>query len=238
MQLPFFFSTTLGKVGDTITLSEESSKHIISVLRMGIGQQLHLTDGKGGLLTAAIITEHKKKCSVEILNSKFQEFEGKPITIGISLLKNTSRFEWFLEKATEIGISSIVPLLCDRTEKQHFRLERMNGVVESALLQSRQVWMPSLCEPVKLSNFLNQGLNDCDGFIAHCIQDEKPLLAQVTTRSKKQIQILIGPEGDFTKEEIDTALQKNYLPVSLGNSRLRTETAGIVAAVLLKHIAV
>jgi 16S rRNA (uracil1498-N3)-methyltransferase len=236
MQLPFFFTITSGKVGDLITVPEETSKHIISVLRMTKGEQLHLTDGKGLLMTTNIVDDHKKRCTLEVTEAAFQPFAGKSITIGISLLKNSSRFEWFLEKATEIGVTSIVPLICDRTEKQSFRLDRMQGVIESATLQSRQVWMPQLWEPIKFSHFLNadkQGNSQC--LMAHCAEGEKPLLAQMNLKSAEHLQILIGPEGDFSKQEIQEALQQHYKAVSLGNTRLRTETAGMVAAVVLKQ---
>ena len=236
MQLPFFFTNTTGKTGELITVPEETSKHIISVLRMTKGERLHLTDGKGLLMTATIVDDHKKRCTVEVTEAVFQPFDGRSISIGISLLKNSSRFEWFLEKATEIGVFNIIPLICDRTEKQSFRLDRMQGVIESATLQSRQVWMPQLVEPMKLAGFLaktsEEGIHK---FIAHCAPGEKPLLSQVNLKSSGDLTILIGPEGDFSEDEIKEALHRSYKPVSLGNTRLRTETAGMVAAVILKQ---
>lgn len=235
MQLPFFYSALSGKPGDKLTMPEEGSKHIVSVLRMGIGDRLHLTDGKGLLMTATIVNDHKKRCEVEVTEVESQSPTKKSITIAISLLKNTSRFEWFLEKATEIGISSIIPLICERTEKQSFRMDRMQGVIESATLQSRQWWMPVLEEPVKFTTLLNRGLHGTKGLIAHCLEEEKALLAEKVKQEISPIQLLIGPEGDFTPAEIQSALKAGYEPVSLGNTRLRTETAGIVAAAVLKQ---
>ena len=136
-----------------------------------------------------------------------------------------------LEKATEIGISEIIPLICKRTEKTHFREERMKTILTSAMLQSRQVWLPELSAPVKINELKNENYEQ--KFIAHCIEEDKKELNGLIDKKVSKI-ILIGPEGDFTEEEIQTAVQQNYIPVSLGKTRLRTETAGLVAAVLLK----
>jgi 16S rRNA (uracil1498-N3)-methyltransferase len=152
------------------------------------------------------------------------------ICIGISLLKNTGRFEWFLEKATEIGVTEIIPLLCERTEKQHFRYERMRQIVISAMMQSKQTWLPSLQEPAPVAKVFNASTYDIK-YIAHCEDELKSPLADF--RKPRKAQILIGPEGDFTSDEISAAREKGYVPVSLGETRLRTETAGVVAAVLL-----
>jgi 16S rRNA (uracil1498-N3)-methyltransferase len=144
MQLPFFFIDQFAESGSTLTLNEETSRHIVSVLRMKRGEQVHLTDGKGNLLTVEIEDDHKKRCEVIVKSVNVQPQDSRTVTIAISLLKNASRFEWFLEKATEIGVTEIVPLLCDRTERQHFRKNRMEGVLISAMLQSRQCWLPML----------------------------------------------------------------------------------------------
>jgi 16S rRNA (uracil1498-N3)-methyltransferase len=233
MSLPYFFIDDFGK-GNTIVLPEDTSKHCVQVLRMKEGEQLQLTDGKGNLLTARIINPDRKHCTVNIEEEKFQQSAAKKISIAISLLKNASRFEWFLEKATEIGVSEIIPLLCERTERQHFRFDRMNNILISAMLQSQQTWLPVLCEPQHFEKIVSSSVY-AQKFIAHCESDkEKNNLASVVRQNK--LQILIGPEGDFTKEEIEIAIQKNYQPVSLGDTRLRAETAGIVAATLLMNI--
>ena len=154
-----------------------------------------------------------------------------PNTIAISLVKNAHRFEWFLEKATEIGISRIIPLLCTRTEKQHFRYDRMKGILVSAMLQSQQAWLPLLDEPVRFNEFLRRDISG-QKFIAHCEEDARNPLALQLQKGQGKL-VCIGPEGDFTIDEIYTATSNGFLPVSLGNTRLRTETAGIVAATLL-----
>jgi len=232
MSLPLFFIDHIDK-SNTIILPEDTSKHCVQVLRMKEGEQLQLTDGKGNLLTAKIINADRKHCTVNVEEERFQKSPARKISIAISLLKNASRFEWFLEKATEIGASEIIPLLCERTERQHFRFDRMNNILISAMLQSQQTWLPVLHEPQLFEKIVSSSVYP-QKFIAHCETDkEKNNLASVVKQN--QLQILIGPEGDFTKEEIEKAIQKNYQPVSLGDTRLRAETAGIIAATLLMN---
>jgi 16S rRNA (uracil1498-N3)-methyltransferase len=231
MNLPFFYIDFLDAQLTSYTLSEETSKHIVQVLRKGKDDLLQLTDGKGNVLTASIVEDHKKKCVVKNIS-----FESIPpvqhkITIAISLIKNTSRFEWFLEKATEIGVSTIMPLICHRTEKQHFRLDRMKGILISAMLQSKQAWLPELQQPILYQDVIKKNAA-ANKFIAHCDDDTTKIQLASLKKSSSSI-ILIGPEGDFTNEEIALAQSNHYTAVSLGNNRLRTETAGVVAVSLL-----
>jgi 16S rRNA (uracil1498-N3)-methyltransferase len=232
MPLPFFYEENLNNEF-SFSVSEETSKHIIQVLRMKAGEQLQLTNGKGKVLIAEIITEHKKSTKVKVITASYIKHRTLNITIAISLIKNSTRFEWFLEKATEIGVSAIIPLICERTEKQNFRRERMKNILISAMLQSQQAWLPELYQPTKLSDVIKT--NSQQKYIAHCIDEEKTSFTnQLINESTDQL-ILIGPEGDFTKHEIDLAVENNFIPVSLGSTRLRTETAGVVAAVLLNN---
>jgi 16S rRNA (uracil1498-N3)-methyltransferase len=231
MALPFFYVENLEP--KIIVLDEDTSKHMIGVLRMQKGENVLLTDGKGTKATASIIDDNRKRCSVQ--NSSIEKDEQAPskITIAISILKNASRFEWFLEKATEIGVTEIIPLLCERTEKEKFRYDRMKGILVSAMLQSQQVWLPVLHQPTPFEKVVNEAMQETK-CIAHCLPEKKrSLTSQLIIRSTNGL-ILIGPEGDFTPKEIDLALQNNFTPVALGDTRLRTETAGIVAATLLK----
>src|SRR5882724_11285615 len=145
--LPYFYIHAYEKGQPEIVLDEDNSRHIVQVLRMAAGNPLLLTDGKGALLKGMILDAHKKKCIVQVQASDYQPAPEKKTCIAISLLKNASRFEWFLEKATEIGIGRIVPLLCERTEKQHFRQDRMQNILISAMLQSQQAWLPDLGGP-------------------------------------------------------------------------------------------
>lgn len=212
-----------------MNLDEETSRHIIQVLRMKEGEKINLTDGKGNLITTEIVDAHKKHCSVRAIGSRLIPHVSQRITIGISLLKNTGRLEWFLEKATEIGVSEIIPLICERTIKEKFRWDRMNAICISAMLQSQQCWLPKLYEPQLFAQTINQSGYQ-QKFIAYCDDGTKSSLAH--TQINQSTIILIGPEGDFTKEEIEMALQNNFIPVSLGETRLRSETAGVVAAVI------
>lgn len=229
MDLPVFFLETLSSA-DILTLNEETSKHAVQVLRMKPSEKLQLTDGAGNLLTAEITDPHKKKCTVKIVERKFAEKKQKEISVAVSLLKNASRFEWFLEKATEIGVTDIIPLLCERTEKQHFRYERMKQILISAMMQSKQTWLPVLHEPTVFSKVITSSVYQTR-LIAHCEEESKQSITDFPLTGS--IQVLIGPEGDFSHSEVSFALQNNYKPVTLGNTRLRTETAGVVAATFL-----
>ncbi len=233
MQLPYFYEPNITSTNTSFVLSEDTSRHCVQVLRMHAGEQLQLTDGTGNLYTAAITRADKRHCEVTVQETRFKEQEAKRVCIAISLLKNASRFEWFLEKATEIGVQEIVPLLCDRTERQHFRYDRMQGIIVAAMLQSQQCWLPLLHQLTPIQQVITTSTYT-DKRIAHCVAEEDKILINKMSVDNA-VQILIGPEGDFTSNEIDLALQQGYKPVSLGNTRLRTETAGVVASALLMY---
>jgi 16S rRNA (uracil1498-N3)-methyltransferase len=234
MNAPFFYTEFIEPGNDTLVLDEDNSRHVVSVLRMQRNELLHLTDGKGNLVTAVITDPHKKKCRIGITGIQLVQPPARKTCIAVSLLKNPVRFEWLLEKATEIGITEIIPVLCNRTEKQHFRHHRAKNVLVSALVQSRQAWLPVLHEPEKFDTILDNTMFG-QRFIAHCAEGDKKSLDNGLINLLENQLILVGPEGDFTAEEIALALQKSFVPVTLGNTRLRTETAGIAAAVLLKN---
>ncbi len=236
MALPFFYTKEINTHSKQFILNEETSKHIVQVLRMQNGEQLNLTDGVGNIYLSTIADNNKKACTVEI-NSTINTTKSKADKIiAISILKNASRFEWFLEKATEIGITKIIPLICDRTERTHFRHDRMNSILISAMLQSQQSWLPILSEPVGFDDLVVEQLDDCTKLIAHCEEDKKKELTSILVHQSANQLMLIGPEGDFSKEEIALALNNDFTPVTLGSTRLRTETAGIVAATLLCNL--
>ena len=234
MALPFFYINEYAALQKQIVMNEETSKHVVQVLRMKVGEQLNLTDGKGSLISCEIIDDHKKHCMVEVKETSFKEQSTRKVVVAISLLKNSNRFEWFLEKATEIGVAEIIPLICERTEKEKFRQDRMQGIVISAMLQSQQTWLPILQEPVDYKKMIEQSSAE-QKFIAHCEEGNKQILHRDIRTSAHPL-ICIGPEGDFTEQEIELALQYDFIPVSLGETRLRTETAGVVAATLLTHL--
>ncbi len=230
MTLPFFYEPSLASSNGHFQLSEETSRHCVQVLRMKSGEQLQLTNGKGALFKARILSEDKKKAVALIEEELLLPRHLKKISIAISLLKNAARFEWFLEKATEIGASEIIPIICDRTEHTRFRTDRMKQILVSAMLQSQQVWLPVLHEPAPFKEVLVSSAYGLK-LVAHCEDDIKNSIGQLPPFSEAQI--LIGPEGDFTPTEIKAAMSHHFLPVTLGETRLRTETAGIVAATLL-----
>ncbi|MGC4101469.1 16S rRNA (uracil(1498)-N(3))-methyltransferase [Ferruginibacter sp.] len=233
MSLPFFYTKDIDLNTTQVVLDEDTSKHIVQVLRMENGEQLQLTNGKGVLLTCEIADNNRKKCTVTAIDKSEIVNRKSEIAIAVSLIKNNTRFEWFLEKATEIGVATIIPLLCERTEKTAFKYERMKSILVSAMLQSQQAWIPELKEPVKFTTLMGHA-SASQKFIAHCIDENNktPLSAQLLNSSTSKL-ILVGPEGDFTKAEIEAALKSGFMPVSLGNTRLRTETAAVVAATLL-----
>lgn len=235
MALPFFYKEDIQASLASVVLDEDTSKHIVQVLRMQNGEPLQLTNGRGDLFTCEITDNNRKRCSVKILQTSNLKGQSSNITIAISLIKNSSRFEWFLEKATELGVSEIVPLICERTEKTAFKAERMKSILVSAMLQSQQCWLPVLHEPTKFNALVHSSAQQ-QKFIAHCMDDAKRSLTDLNNESLSSKVILIGPEGDFTPGEIELALQNNFSGVSLGETRLRTETAGIAAAALFRLV--
>jgi 16S rRNA (uracil1498-N3)-methyltransferase len=238
MALPLFYTATYDPGSPELTLDEDNSRHIIQVLRMKPGEPLRLTDGKGHLLESEILDDHKKKCRVRIQRTVETSPPDKKITIAISPVKNATRFEWFLEKAAEIGVSAIIPLLCERTERASIRTDRLRNILVSAMLQSQQVWLPELSEPMSFSQVVRPGATAGGRYIAHLLEAPRAtaslaaLTASAATGHASSL-ILIGPEGDFSQMEVEEALAAGFIPVSLGHNRLRTETAGVVAATLL-----
>ena len=229
MKFPVFFSE--GPFTDQTLLNEETSRHVAGALRMTAGDTIGITDGKGNLYTATITEVHKKRTAIRIISKDVYDQKQPLHTIAISLLKNTGRFEWFLEKATELGIGRIVPLICERTKKQGFRFDRMQQICISAMLQSQQVFLPLLSEPVAYKNYFQQDYGS-SRYIAHCLDDANKIKLSKLEKTE-EVNILIGPEGDFTPSEIELAKTKNFIPVSLGSTRLRTETAALVATLWL-----
>jgi 16S rRNA (uracil1498-N3)-methyltransferase len=233
MQL--FYNPDLTKETTQITFDKIESKHIVRVLRKKEDAILHITNGKGFLFDAKIIIASDKKCVAEII-----EIQEKPkpwnyyLHIAIAPTKNNDRIEWFLEKATEIGIDEITPIICSNSERRIVKLDRFEKIIQSAMKQSLKFTLPKINEPIKFNDFINQ---DFEGTfcIAHCEEQDKNLLKSVVNPSEKTT-ILIGPEGDFSSQEITKALEKNSIPISLGESRLRTETAALVAVQSISFI--
>jgi len=215
--------------GDTYTLDEKESKHIIRVLRKIKGADVRLIDGKGNLYEGIISNPDQNKCII-VITGKVKDFEKRNyrLHIAISPLKNPERFEWFIEKSVEIGIDEITPLICKNTEKPGIKSERVNNLIISAMKQSLKATKTVLNEPSSFKDFISMDLKGIL-MIANCNDSiKRSRISDVYSKNENAL-ILIGPEGDFSKEEIDSAINREFVPVHLGLSRLRTETAGIAA---------
>lgn len=212
---------------DTVTLPEEESKHALRVLRLNAGDQVVLVDGTGGYYQALIQDPHPKRCQLRVIASQ-QQFGYRPfrIQVAVAPTKNLDRMEWFVEKATEIGIDDIFFLACERSERKQLNLERLEKIAISAMKQSVKAYKPRLHEMQPFRDFLTNCTPE-QTYIAHLEEHERQALHQIAVPEK--CCILIGPEGDFSPKEIDLAYQKGIKPVTLGPSRLRTETAALVA---------
>ncbi len=230
MNTPIFFHEGIAKAGTIVSLTEVTAKHIMQVLRMKKDDAVRLANGAGVEMRGTIADAGKKFCNILINEVIWHEAAPHKNCIAISTLKNQSRLEWFLEKATELGIQQIILLRCARTEKAHYKEERWRNILIAAMLQSQQYFLPELIAPVEPQKLLLQHQFDCK-YIAHCELDElKISLAAIKPPRPGSCIVLIGPEGDFSHDEIVACRQQGFVPVSLGNARLRTETAGLYAA--------
>jgi len=232
MSVPYFYEPLIATGMTQFTLSETSSKHCVQVLRMDVGEQIDITNGQGGLFHATIQVAHKKNAVVAITTSTQTDRPKQKLQLGISLLKNAVRLEWLFEKATEIGVSSITPLVCERTIHERFKTERMQQIIQSAMIQSQQTWLPVLSETMPLLQFITKG-SAAQKLIAHCEPLHKTSIQSI--EPSDDLLLLIGPEGDFAPSEIEAAIAKDFMPIDLGPTRLRTETAGIFALSCLKN---
>lgn len=225
--LPFFYHPLLDEKQKTITLDEPASKHCIQVLRMQEGEQMMLTDGKGKKMLVTITEADRKRCGVRPDHTEIIVARPYRFSLGIAFTKNNSRNEWLLEKATEMGVEEIYPLICSRSEKEKFNADRLKGILVAAMLQSQQSYLPVLHEPIALKKIPGATQETGQKLIAHCLDSEERVSLLTQMKAGQDIVALIGPEGDFTKEEITLCLSSGFTPVSLGANRLRTETAGL-----------
>jgi 16S rRNA (uracil1498-N3)-methyltransferase len=235
--LPYFYQENLTANKGIFILDEDTSRHCSQVLRMQAGEALLLTNGRGLMAEAVIVTPNRKRTQVNINSINTTAADKPQFSLAIALTKNKSRNEWLLEKVTEMGVTHIYPIHAKRSEKEKVKEERFQSILIAAMLQSQQVFLPMLHEVQKLEAFLKQQV-DFDGlkFIAHCEegQEKNDYLKQLVPG--KNVCVLIGPEGDFSPEEIEICLKQSFKPVSLGENRLRTETAGMYSCALFNAI--
>lgn len=225
MQL--FYNPSINETLTTFDFNKEESKHIIKVLRKKESDILHVTNGLGFIFKTEIKVVSDTKCSVIIISHEKQDRKKFHIHLAVAPTKMNERFEWFLEKATEIGIHEITPIRCDHSERKIINTDRFHKILESAMKQSLHFYLPILNQPTSFKEFIQNNRAD-QLFIAHCERTSKKTL-KTELKTNTSVTILIGPEGDFSTKEIQQAISANYIPVSLGTTRLRTETAAIVA---------
>jgi len=208
-------------------LCESESKHCINVLRHKVDDIITIADGKGHYFTGKIITAHHKRCEIEHIETVKHSKPKVSIHLAVAPTKNMDRLEWLVEKATELGISEITPLLCHHSERKKIRIDRIERIAIAAMKQSLKAFAPVVNELTSFDTFIKQ-IEANNSYIAHCYDSEKQSLKK-TYSQEEDLTLLIGPEGDFSKQEVELALAHGSKPVSLGSSRLRTETAGVVA---------
>ena len=223
--------------GNIATLPDDEARHCVQSLRKKVGDTIHFVDGKGGFYTAEITEANRKRCIAHIVERTSNHNQPKVnIHIAIAPTKNISRLEWFLEKTTEIGISEVTPILCQHSERKTIRIDRLQKIMLTAMKQSLKAYLPKLHELTNFKDFIRtQNSPKSRTFIAHCNEGEKVHLKDIY-QAQQNTTILIGPEGDFSPEEVALALQEEYQAISLGKSRLRTETAGVAACHIVNLI--
>lgn len=223
-----FYTPDIQPQHKAFILSEDESKHAVRVLRLVVGQQLRLVDGNGGYYTAVITDAHPKRTVLEIL--EVSTAHGKRpyhLHVAIAPTKSIDRMEWFLEKATEVGVDEITPIICDHSERKEVKIERLRKVVVAAMKQSLAAYLPKINPTTRFDDFVGSGFL-AKRLIAHCADGEKRHINDSLPRGESAV-VLIGPEGDFSTAEIRRAMQAGYTGVTLGNTRLRTETAALMA---------
>jgi len=220
-----FYGSEINTETDFFSFDKDESKHIVRVLRKSEGDKISLINGKGFLFEGEIVSDSEKKCEVRIINHRFFQPTSYWLHLAVAPTKNNDRYQWFLEKATEIGVHEITPIICEHSERKIIKTERLEKTIISATKQSLQYYIPKLNKVKSFSDFIKSEKHG-QLYIAHCGEFEKKNLVQEVIPNEK-ITILIGPEGDFSKNEIQSAISLGYESISLGNSRLRTETAAI-----------
>ena len=225
MQL--FFNPEITENYPDFSFPREESKHIVRVLRKKEGDTLYITNGKGWLFTAEIVSANPNNCKASIVSKELQPKREYKLHMVVAPTKMNDRYEWFLEKVTEIGVDIITPIICDNSERKVVKAERFNKIIQSAMKQSLQCYLPKLNDAISFKDYIKQDFTE-QKFIAHCEETDRKSLKK-ESKSNQDVTILIGPEGDFSVKEITMAIQNKFIPVALGETRLRTETAAIAA---------
>lgn len=231
MSIPLFYTSGTLEPQSQYVLEPEESFHAIKVLRMKQGDELDITNGNGIRGRARIVQLTKHDCIINLETVQIVPPRPYHLHIAIAPTKNIDRFEWFLEKATELGIEEITPLLCEHSERRSVKEERCKKILLSAMKQSEQAWLPVLNELTTFDVLLKNNRNTLN-YIAWCGTGLESYLANVYTTGTDAL-VLIGPEGDFSEKEVEMALGQGFIPVNLGPNRLRTETAGLVACSIM-----
>ena len=226
MQL--FYHPDIKEDDSQIIFPREESKHIVKVLRKKEGDLLHVTNGKGLLFISELTLITAQQCIAKVKEVEKEKQPNYYLHLAVAPTKMNDRYEWFLEKATEIGVMEITPVICDHSERKKVKTERFERVLQSAMKQSLHYTLPRLNQPVRLSEFITD-TPEGTKFIAHCEEGKDKKSLKKSLNTGEPTVILIGPEGDFSSEEIELALNNGWHPISLGHTRLRTETAAIVA---------
>ena len=230
-----FYSPHIDNNNKTITLEDQENRHLVKVLRKTKGDLVKVTDGNGNIYDCNIIEINKNSTKLNINNSKLIKSNSPSLKIGISLTKKTERFEWFLEKVTELGVDEITPIISQYSEKTKLNINRSNKIMISAMKQSLRFHLPKLNKPTNFTQLIEVKYKHKNNFIATC-KNSNLKLFQKNIKKSQDVNILIGPEGGFSEFEIDLAKKNNFTPVSLGEKRLRTETAGLVSCMIFSII--
>lgn len=226
---PLFFHDGILTAGTELDLQDDTAKHVVQVLRKHIGDAVDLTNGKGAHARTVIVRVQKKQCTVMINEVHMHERRRVPLHMGITFTKNSSRNEWILEKVTELGINTIIPLQTTRSEREKFRFDRWHNILVAAIIQSQQYFLPELRELTPLDKLASAFEGTEQKLVAHCMDAEPRQAISGAMQKDKETLLLIGPEGDFTAEEVNILTSKGYKGISMGTNRLRTETAAVTA---------
>lgn len=225
-----FYTPEIQPHHSSFLLSEEESKHAVRVLRLSVGNIIHLVDGRGGMYKTEIIEAHPKRTSLRIIQV-IEDYSPSTyhLHVAVAPTKNIDRIEWFLEKATEIGLQEFTPIICAHSERKEVKIERLEKVAVAAMKQSLKAYLPKINPAISFAKFIeSQHEVQSTKAIAHCVDSAKQYIGASFSMNTKYL-ILIGPEGDFSEDEIQQAILRGYKPISLGEARLRTETAALAS---------